>query len=189
LILALAAATDVALSEVSPGANESASAVAVALALHDTLSARPPAEFSPALLLTGAGEGSPSSAVRAHLKAERLAPDRVVVLELGACGAGTPVLSTRHPQLRAAAAEAGLPLAPLRRPTAMRAARSLGLPAARLACVDERRITPHARQPDDTPERIEPAALQAALSTAVDLVDALDADLEGRRAARDAAPV
>jgi len=187
LLLALAAAIDVALSEVSPGANGDASAVAVALALHDELTADPPAELAPALLLTGAGEGVPSLAVRAHLKAERLAADRVLLLEIGPCGAGAPVVSTRHPQVRAAAAEAGLPLVALRRPTAVRAARSVRLPAARLAGLDSRGITPRLRTGDDVPERLDPEAMEAALDAALDLVEALDVLLEARRAPVEAA--
>jgi hypothetical protein len=177
LLVAFAAAADVALSDVSPGANDPASGVAVALALHAALSADPPAGLSPALVLTGAGENLPPAAIRAHLRAERLSAQQVVLLEIGACGAGAPVVFARHPQLRAAAVGAGLPLAPLRRPTAVRAARSLRLPAARLACLDPSGITPRSRQPTDTPDRVDVVALRTAMDGARALVEALDAQL------------
>lgn len=185
LLLAFAAAADIALSDVSPGASDPASGAAVALALHDELVARPPGELSVSLLLAGAGESVPPAAVRAHLRRERLAPEAVVVLEVGACGSGEPVIATRHPQLRRAAAAAELPLAPVRRPTAMRAARSLRLPTARLACL-HRGITPRSRQPSDTPEHVDPAAMEAAYDAALELVDALDEELAERREARQA---
>ncbi|HEX8104216.1 MAG TPA: hypothetical protein VF533_16475, partial [Solirubrobacteraceae bacterium] len=116
LLLALAAAADIALSDVSPGASDPASGVAVALAALDDLVDDPPAELSASVLLAGASETVPPDAVRRYLRAERLDPARAVVIEVGPCGAGDPVLITGHPQLRAAAAAAPLPLAPGRRP-------------------------------------------------------------------------
>ena len=185
LLLAFAAAADIGLSDVSPGASDPLSGAAVALALHDELAARPPEELSVSLLLYGASEGIPPGAVRAHLKREDLATEDVVVLELGACGAGEPVLATRHPQLRRAAVEAEIPPAPVRRPTATRVARALRLPTARLACL-ERGITPRSRQPSDTFEALDPEAMEAAYDAALDLIDALDEDLAERRAAHEA---
>jgi len=186
LLLTFALAADVALSDVAPGASDPASGAAVALALHDELSDRPPAELSVSLLLCGGSEGIPPGAVRAHLKLEGHATEDVVVLELGACGAGAPVVAAGHPQLRAAAAEAGLEPAPVRRPTALRAARALRLPAARIACLEDG-ITPRSRQPSDVPEAVDPEAMAAAYDAALELVDALDDDLVARREAREAA--
>ena len=129
-LLGLAAAIDIALSDVCTGASDPASGAAVAVALLDELAARPPAGVSPALLLAGSGETIPAVVAGRHLRAERLDPARAVVLELGACGAGVPEVAARHPGLRAAAAEAGV--APGRRarepsracrPRAWRAAR------------------------------------------------------------------
>ncbi|MDP9385460.1 MAG: hypothetical protein M3P50_09540, partial [Actinomycetota bacterium] len=59
----------------------------------------------------------------------------------------------------------------------------LRLPTARLACL-ERGITPRSRQPSDTPERVDPAAMEAAYEAALELVDALDEELAERREAR-----
>ena len=106
LLGALAAAGDIAVSPVSPGAGDNATGVGVALALHAELTRNPPAALGPALLLYGAGDGG-AGAVRAHLRRERLDRTRVVVLELGPCGAGTPAYAAAHPQLRAVCETAG----------------------------------------------------------------------------------
>jgi hypothetical protein len=165
LLVALAAAVDVALSAWAPGANDNASGVAVALAVFGELEREPPRTLAPALLLVGAGHTVPGI-VRAHLRAEKL---RGVLLELGPCGAGRPVLRARHPQAQAAAARAG---------EALGAAFGGELPAAagvRIACVDERGIAPRAHQEDDTVT--DDAAMEAALDLALGVVDALDAEL------------
>jgi hypothetical protein len=181
LLGALAAAGDVAVSPVSPAAGDNASGVGVALALHAELTRNPPDALAPALLLYGAGEGGPS-AVRAHLRRERLDRERVVVLELGPCGAGSPAYATAHPQLRAAcerAAEAldGAARTPLRRSGAAAAARGRRLPAAWTGARDAAGIAPRSRQPSDTLEHLEPASADAVLDFALACVDALDADV------------
>lgn len=166
LLLVLAAAADIALSEFSPGANDNASGVAVALALLDELRREPPRLLSPALLLTGAGHPLPGTAGRfLDLPAER-----VVVLELGPCGSGTPAWSSRHSQVRAAAenAAAALSLPAGRRPRNPKTR----LPAVRIAALDERGLTPRAHQADDT--EVDEAAMDASLDLALGVVDALD---------------
>jgi hypothetical protein len=165
LLVAFAAAVDVALSAWAPGANDNASGVAVALAVFRELEREPPRALAPALLLVGAGHAVPRS-VRAHLRAEHVDG---VLLELGPCGAGRPVLRARHPQARAAAARAG---------EALGAEPGGELPAAagvRIACVDERGIVPRAHQENDT--IVDEAAMEAALDLALGVVDALDAEL------------
>lgn len=156
LLVGLAGAGDAAASPLTPGANAGASGAAVALALHDALARRPPERLSPALLLYGAGEAGPL-ALRAHLRRERLDPAATVLLELTACGAGTPVYAAAHPQLRATR-----------------------LPAAVVGCLDDAGIVPRAHQADDTPANVDPAALDAALQFALAVVDALG---EGQRSA------
>ena len=164
LLVAFAAAVDIALSGFSPGANDNASGVAVALALLDELHREPPRTLVPALVLGGAGH------------AVAFAAAGYVLLELGPCGAGRPVWSARHPQLRAAAG---------------RAAEALGhgeggrrRRGVRIACVDERGISPRAHQADDTV--VDAGAMEAALDLALGTVDALDAELSA--AARAASP-
>ena len=181
LLVALAAAGDVAVSPISPGAGDNAAGVGVALALHAELTRNPPDALVPALLLYGAGEGGPP-AVRAHLRREKLQRERVVVLELGPCGAGSPAYATAHPQLRAAcglAADAldGAARAPLRRSGAAAAARGRRLPAAWIGALDATGIAPRSRQPSDTLEHLDPAAGEAVLDFALACVDALDAEL------------
>ena len=162
LLGTLAAAVDVALSGWAPGANDSASGVAVALTLFEELSREPPRTLAPALLLVGAGHAEP-----------RAADDYVdgVLLELGPCGLGRPAVRARHPQAEAAAARAAEALG-----AGTRGAR----PAAagvRIACLDERGIVPRVHQEDDT--EVDEAAMEAALDLALGVVDALDAELCG----------
>jgi hypothetical protein len=181
LLVAVAGATDIALSELSPGANDNASGVAVALALHEELGREPPAALEPALLLAGAGASGPES-LRAHLRREGIDPASAVVLELGPCGGGSPAWSSRHPQLRRAAERAAAALGAHPRPRGPRPVRA-GVPALRVGCLDERGIAPRAHQPDDTPEHVDAAAAEAALDLALGVVDALDAELSARRRA------
>jgi hypothetical protein len=171
LLVTLAAALDIALSGWAPGANDNASGVAVALQLFDELSREPPDALVPVLLLAGAGHPLPRAAAR-YLG---LPAERVMLLEVGPCGAGAPAWNARHPQVRAAAERAaaalGLPEARRPRQPATR------LPAVRIAALDERGLTPRAHQPDDT--TVDRAAMDAALDLALGVVDALDAELRG----------
>ena len=182
LLGALAAAGDIAVSPVSPGAGDNAAGVGVAVALHAELTRDPPASLAPALLLYGAGDGGPP-ALRAHLRRERLDRTRVVVLELGPCGAGAPAYAATHPQLRAACERAAERLggaarrAPLRGSSAAAAARGRRLPAAWIGALDAAGIAPRSRQPSDTLEHLDPAAAEAVLDFALACVDALDAEL------------
>jgi hypothetical protein len=160
LLVALAAAVDIALSGWAPGANDNASGVAVALALFDELSREPPRTLAPALLLVGAGHTEPRAA-KGYVDG--------VLLELGPCGLGRPAVRARHPQAQAAAERAAAALG----------ARTAGdRPAAagvRIACLDDRGIVPRAHQEDDT--IVDEAAMEAALDLALAVVDALDGEL------------
>jgi hypothetical protein len=175
LIAALAAAVDIALSAISPGAGP-ASAAAVALAVHEELAADP--EALPAgVILYGAGASGPH-ALRAQLRRER--PDRrlTVLLELGPCAGGEPAWRTRHPQLRRAAGLAADALdlvPPRRRPRPARGAR--GLPAIRIACLDARGIAARSHQPDDTADAVDLEATDRAIDLALGIADALAAEL------------
>ena len=175
LIAALAAAADIALSEISPGAGP-ASAAAVALAVHEELAGDP--DGPPAgLILYGAGASGPRT-LRAQLKRERADRRHTVVLELGPCAAGVPAWRTRQPQLRAAAERAAEALAidpAPRRPRPARGAR--GLPAIRVACLDARGIAARSHQPDDTAEAVDLAAADRAVDLALGIADALAAEL------------
>ena len=181
LIAALAAALDIALSEVSPGAGP-ASAAAVALAVHEELAADAGAPAA-GLLLYGAGASGPH-ALRAQLRRERADRRRTVVLEIGPCASGEPAWRAGHPQLRRAAelAAAALELAPpRRRPRPARGVR--GVPAVRVACLDERGVAARSHQPDDTAANVDLEAADRAIDLALGIADALAAELAASAAA------
>ena len=164
LLVAFAAALDIALSGPSPGANDNASGVAVALAVFDELTREPPRALAPMLLLVGAGHAVPRAISR-----ERLGG---VLLELGPCGAGSPALRGRGADAVAARAAAALGAATRGpRPSAR---------GVRVGCLDERGIAPRAHQPDDT--TVDEAAMSAALDLTLGVVDALDSELRVGRA-------
>jgi hypothetical protein len=99
LMIAVAAATDVALSS---WADRDGAAATAAIALLDELTREPPRTLRPALLLAGAGHALPSAAAR-QLRREGLGAERVVVLQLVDA---PPFWAARHPQVRAAAERA-----------------------------------------------------------------------------------
>jgi hypothetical protein len=172
LLVAVAAELDIALSEWAPGANDNASGVAVAIQLFDELKRDPPEQLQPVLILIGAGHALPRTAGR-YLG---LPAERVMLLEVGPCGAGTPAWNARHPQVRAAAERAtgALRLSTGHRPR-LPATR---LPAIRIAALDDRGLTPRAHQPDDT--TVDDATLGATLDLALGVVDALDPAISPR---------
>ena len=146
LLLAAAAALDVAVGDVAPGASDDASGVALAVALHEELTARPPQRLSAGLVLAGAGELFPYG-LRRHLRAERPRPRETVLLGCGPCGAGVPAWTSRHPQLVEACIAAADDAVRHRsnRPTAAGAGRWRRIPGAEVRCVDEHGIPPRAR--------------------------------------------
>jgi hypothetical protein len=168
--------------------------VAVALALARALDAAPPARLAVDIVLQGAGDGG-GLGLRKHLRARRgvLRPADAVVLGIAACGAGRPRWWTAdgalvpmhyHPRLRQLCAqvardEAFLSAEPHRGrgATPAFAARLAGIPAITVGSLDERGLPPRSHQPTDLQENLDPAALEATLSLALALVDALDADL------------
>jgi hypothetical protein len=178
-----------------PGAGANASAAAVALALVAALDRRPPRALAVDLVLAGAGEAG-ALGMRRWVREQRRAGVRgqdVAVLHIGPCAHGTPVWWTRegrvlalryHPQLTAAAARVAAGEAHLRaRPhqtrgtSGARVARAAGWPAIAVGCVGPEGTVPRAGRDDDTPEHADPAAMNAALSLALGIVAALDADL------------
>jgi hypothetical protein len=140
-----------------------ASAVAVAVALHEELSRHAPGAIRPALLLHGAAAPGPQ-ARRAHLRGERLRPREAVLLEIVPSGSGAAGWAARHSQLRAAG----------RRATEALGAADRGLrPPAGTG--RHPAIAVGATGPDTG--AVDPAALDAALDLALAVVDALDAEL------------
>lgn len=176
LITALAAALDIALSEVSPGA-DTASAAAVALAVHDELVREPPSELAVGLVLYGAADAG-SQALRDRLRGA--GARTTVLLELGPCTGGSPGYRTRHSQVRRAAERAAAALELEPPPRRLRPSRVRRLPAIRIACLDERGIVARSHQPDDTARAADAGAATAALDLALGVADALDAELGAR---------
>lgn len=200
LVLGAAAGVDLALSDAGPGAGDNASGVAVALALTAALDAAPPENLGVELVLAGAGDG-PGAGLAAHLRArlDELDPRSAIVLGLRTSGAGTPawlshegtlVALRTHRQLeaacaRAARAEAHLGARPERSHalSPLAPARRARLPAVTVGARDALGRVPHARTPQDAPERVEEQAMAATLEYCLALVDALDAELAPQRPA------
>jgi hypothetical protein len=194
VVVALAILLDIALSDVSPGANANASGVAVALALADALDEAPLQRLDVALVFAGAGEGD-ALGMRAFVaqRRRRWRPEDVIVLAVEPCGAGTPYWLERdgrllgrrfHPQLRElmatiAGQERQLHARPLRSHgiSGAFAARLRGWPAIAVGCADELGRASGARQASDVPGAVDAAALEATLELCLAFVGALDRSL------------
>jgi len=194
LVVALALLLDLATAEYVPGAGDNASGVAVTLALVRALEVTPPRRLAVEVVLQGAGDGT-MLGLRKHLRARRreLTAADVVVLGLAPCGAGAPrwwvsdgtLVPRRYlrrlTELCAATARSqshlGADAYRGRGVTPAWPARARGLPSIAIGCVDRGGLVPHAHQPADTPDTVDPAATDATLELALALVDAIDADL------------
>jgi hypothetical protein len=175
LLLTVAAAIDIALSPVSPGANDPAAAAAAALAIHAELTGAPLSRLSPGLILYGAGEAGPV-ALRRLLRRDRRRARDTVIVDVGPAGAGEPIYATRHQQLRRAGAHASEVVAVSRLRRA--APRRRRLPVLHVSA-RVRRVVPRSRRPDDVPAKVDRAAIDAVVKFAVACVHALDAELAG----------
>jgi hypothetical protein len=197
LVIALATLLDIALADVSPGANVNASGVAVALALVAALDEASLRRLDVTLVLAGAGEAG-ALGTRAFVAERRRSwsPDRVIVLAIEPCGAGTPYWLERdgrmfglrfHPRLRAAMTA----VASEERQLSARALRSHGVsgayparvagwPAIAVGCCDALGRAARARQATDVCDAVDPAALEAALELCLAFAGRLDAELAAR---------
>jgi hypothetical protein len=185
LMTGIAALVDVSLSQSAPGAGEPASGAAVAMALATALDRDPPRRLAVELVLTGGGDLGMREYVRA--RRGRWRPEATAVLQVAACGRGTPrwwvsdgplVPLRLHPRLIALAAQAGR--GRRRRGHGAGAAwraRLAGWPAIAIGCRTDDAWPPDARRPPDVAERLDPAAMDAALELCLALVRALDEDL------------
>ena len=203
LVLALALLVEQATSDPSPAAGDNGSGVSVALALYRALVTAPPSRLNVELVLQGAGDAS-GIGLRRYLRGRRreLRPANTVVLGIAACGAGLPRWWTAdgalvpmrfHERLTAlcrtvAAEESHLQAAPHRGrgTTPAFPARVAAIPAITIGCLDEDGLAPRSHQPTDTADRVDQAALEGALTLALALVDAIDADLASRTARAEA---
>jgi Peptidase family M28 len=197
LVLAVALLIELAGAEIGPSAGDNASGVAVALALARTLDVAPPRQLAVELVLQGAGDGT-MLGLKRHLRARRgtVNARNAIVLGIAPCGAGRPrwwasdgpLIPLRYdPDLRwllagVAESEAHLCASPRRGrgTTPALPARAAGIPAVTIGCLDDRGLVPRSHQAGDTPESLDPAAIDATLELALALIDALDAELAGR---------
>lgn len=166
LLAAAAVALDSVLSDWTAGAGDTAG-VAVALALHEELTARPPARLSVGLVLAGAGEAWPYG-FRAWLRSEKRTAEDTVLVELGPCGSGSVAWSARHPQLVAACGPEDR--SPARRPTTM--TRRLG--SLYVRTVGDGGVPERVRSAEDVAAAVDDAALEAVYDFVIDSVDRLD---------------
>lgn len=194
LLAGLALAADSALSRIGPGAGDPASGVAVAVALAAALDREPPRHLGVELVLAGAGEG-PALGLREFIRARRRRwrPEATAVVHLAACGRGRPrwwvsdgpvVPQRLHPRLLdlaqdVARDEGHLGARPYRGhgTTGAWRARRVRWPAIAIGCLEDDAWPRDSHTELDTPERVDPRAMQDALAFALALVRELDDDL------------
>lgn len=197
LIVACFLLGEIALSPASPGANSNASGVAAVLAALRRIDADPPSHLRVEAALIGGGETT-MQGMRELLRRHRpdLDRERTWFVSLETAGTGRPrwllsqgpaVSLPLDPELAglcAALAEDGdRGAAPMRdgRTSAALVARVHRFRALALTCREPGRALPDGfHTPRDTPEAVDPDAVDAAASLAADLVGLLDRDL-GRR--------
>jgi peptidase M28-like protein len=196
--------TDIELSGAVPGANDNASGVATVLSLADELGANPPAHLDVWVLLTGAEECL-QEGMRSFVRAHRGDLDRQttyfvnvdtvghgnVRFEAGAGWVVTYRLNRRLVELCNAIATADredsnrYQARPLVHGVAgdSMPPRIAGFPATAISCRNDLNYVPGYHTPHDTPEHVDPAALDRAHGFALELVRAVDRDV-GRRTER-----
>jgi Zn-dependent M28 family amino/carboxypeptidase len=192
LIVSVPYLADIALSTPVPGANDNASGVATVLRLAerygDTLD-----HFDVHVLFIGAQE-SGAEGMRAFLKrhGKELDPRTTIVLNVDEVGAGTVVYARKEGPLAAPRQHKRLialcdqireededrgryqarPIT-ARRPGDAHAARARGIPAITIACAP----APHHHRSTDTPENIDPNALQRAFGFCSELIELIDDEI------------
>jgi hypothetical protein len=207
LVLAFALLLELATADWGPAAGDNATGVAAVLALAHALDAAPPAHLDVELVLTGAGDGE-QIGLRRYLRkhrGERTAANTVVV-GIASCAGGAPrwwrsdgvlvplrfarplrelATSIADDEQHLAAAphsgRGGSPAFPARQ--GRFAGLGAGIPAITIGCLDDHGLAPHSHHPDDTPEAVDPSALEAAIQLALLLIDGIDsavADNQGR---------
>ncbi len=174
----------------------------MAIALVRALTAAPPRNLAPELLLQGAGEGQ-EIGIRRYLRAHRrdVRREDAIVLGIAASGAGQPrwwrsdgrlipIPCTRR--LRDLAGEVARDRADPghdraqphrgRGATPALPAQARGLPAIAIGTLDGRGLAKRSHQATDTPENIDQVALDRAVQFGLLLIDAIDAALDADHA-------
>ncbi|MBX5470436.1 MAG: M28 family peptidase [Thermoleophilaceae bacterium] len=208
LIASVPVLADIALSVPVPAANDNASGVATVLRLAERYGGAL-RHFDLWVLLPGAHHGL-MLGMREWLRRNRrsLAPERTVFLEVTTVGAGTVRFTTReglvvaspyHPTLIELCREIaagdrdgarfGARALVSRRAGDAHEARTAGFPAISISCADALDRVPDRQQPTDTPDRIDPAALERAYEFCCELIERIDERLgPGLRAEAAPAP-
>jgi Zn-dependent M28 family amino/carboxypeptidase len=162
-----------------PGANDNASGVAAVLALVERW-ARDPLPGVEVLAVTPGCEESGMEGMRAFLASHPLDPARTLVACLDTLGCGRPiVLEAEHALLRHRYDEADLALVP---PHVERwtiggwtdaiQARFAGIPTVSLLSIGPKGLFTHYHRPDDTPDNVDWASVEACLDVAVSVAEA-----------------
>lgn len=201
LLLGVFLLIDIALSPITPGANDNASGVATALSLTAVLDANPPENLDTWVLLTGAEEclqEGMRSFVRAHR--DELPRDSTHFVCVDMVGAGDVrfeasagwvvsfAMDRRLVELCEALATADREDSDRYHARALHhayagdslPARTRGYPATTIRCLDAAGNVPGQHTAADTPERIDTQALERAHGFTLDLVRLLDREV-GRR--------
>jgi Peptidase family M28 len=192
LIVSVPYLADIALSGSVPGANDNASGVATVLRLAERYQGDLD-NLDVWVLLPGAQEAG-ALGTRAWLRQHRrtLNSRATVVLNVDEVGAGTvryaaregPLIPLRpHKQLLELCRQLeredeeerryGVEAAPVRRPTDAYAARARRLPAVTISCAP----APHHHQPTDTPDNVDPEALERAFGFCSELIELIDEEI------------
>jgi Peptidase family M28 len=192
---------DIELSEVVPGANDNASGVATVFSIAQELEAAPPENLDVWVLLTG-GEECLQEGMRSFVRAHRRELDRrstyfVIVDTVGhgrvrfeAAAGWVVTMQTDKRLLELCEAIATADSEDSNRYGARPLVHGLagdsmpprlaGFPATAITCLGELNFVPGYHTPADTPDRIDPAALDRAHGFALELVRALDRDVARR---------
>jgi hypothetical protein len=191
LVLALALLLEAAGAGYGAAAGDNATGASAAIALVGALSAAPPRNLAPELLLQGAGEGQ-EIGMRRYLRAHKrdVRPDTAIVLGIAASGAGQPhywrsdgqLIPIRYTRrLRDLAEEVrGDQAQPYRGRggTPALPAQTRGLPAIAIGVLDRNGLVPRSHQASDTWDHVAAGALGEVVELGLLLVDAIDQALE-----------
>jgi hypothetical protein len=189
LIASIALLADIALAPVVPGANDNASGVATVLRLAERYGGQLE-NFDLWVILTGAEEGF-ALGMRDWVKRNRkqLDAEATAVVCVDMAGHGTPKFARKeglifpsayHPALTELAAAAGAKPYVSRLMTDSYPARAAGLPAIRISALNALDVAPHYHQPTDTPDRIDPEALERTFEFCCDFIESIDAEIGPR---------
>jgi hypothetical protein len=192
LVLALALLLELASAGFGPGANDNASGVAAAMALVQALDTAPPRNLAVDLVLAGAGDGG-GIGMRHFLRGRGKRAPSTIVVGIAPCGVGTvcwfesdgaliPLAYFRELRRLAetvARDDPGLHARPKRNRghTPALPARQRRLPAIAFGS------SGWVARPDDTPDRVDPRALDETVEFGLILVDAIDVFVGQREAA------